>query len=456
MAAADTRNDVREFCVHARVSRFTHLATHCALACALVWATLLPAAEPYEPAPENLANREWFQDAKFGLFVHWGVYSVLGVHEWVMETQKIDKATYQKIAPLFYPAEFDAEAWVMMAKNAGMKYITITAKHHDGFAMFDSARTDWDIFDRTRFKRDVLAELAAACRQHEMRLFFYYSQLDWYQDDYYPRGWTGHSTGRPNRGDWNDYIDFMNAQLEELLTNYGDVAGIWFDGWWDKPDTDWHLVDTYELIHRLQPAAMIGSNHHRAPNPGEDFQMFEKDLPGHNSAGFNADSEIGALPLETAETMAERWGFSLQDEAYKSTDELIRYLVRAAGYNSNFLLNVGPMPNGRIQPEFVQTLAEIGAWMERYGDSIYGTRGGPVAPQAWGVTTHKDDRVFVHVLDWQADNPLLPAMQRRIVGVVSFDDRQPLDYEVTEFGTAIRLPAKSDGPDIVLEITVAD
>lgn len=421
-------------------------------------ALLLPAglqAQSYTPAPENLANRAWFQDAKFGLFVHWGVYSVLSVEEWVMQKHEIDKPTYAKLGSFFNPVEFDPEAWVLMAKGAGMQYITITAKHHDGFAMFDSRHTDWDIVDRTVYGKDVLTQLAEACREHGLRLFFYYSQLDWWHDDYYPRGRTGQYSGRPDEGDWNAYIDFMNAQLAELLTNYGDVAGIWFDGWWDRPDADWRLRETYDLIHRLQPGAMIGSNHHLAPKPGEDFQMFEKDLPGHNTAGFSGEATVGQLPLETAETMAHRWGFSLQDTAYKSPDELIRYLVRAAGYNSNFLLNVGPMPNGKIQPEFVQTLGLLGDWTERYGESIYGTRGGPVPPQSWGVTTQKDNRVFVHVLDWQQDSLLIPELGRPIEQVRSFPDGVALDWEITEFGTLLRLPAAAEGPDRIVEITWA-
>ena len=171
----------------------------------------------------------------------------------------------------------------------------------------------------------------------------------------------------------------MNGQLRELLTNYGEIGGIWFDGMWDQPDAPWRIDETYGLIHALQPQALIGSNHHRLPFPGEDFQMFEKDLPGANTAGFNT-TEIGALPIETAETINGAWGFNLTDHDHKSTPDLIRYLVGAAGRDANFLLNVGPMPNGRIQPEFEERLQAMGRWLERYGESIYGTRGGPIAP----------------------------------------------------------------------------
>lgn len=416
-----------------------------------------PLAQTYEPAPENLANREWFQDAKFGLFIHWGVYSVLGQHEWVMETEGIDKETYQKLGPFFNPTEFNAEEWVLMAKDAGMKYITITTKHHDGFAMFDSELTDWDIMDRTVYKKDVIAQMAEACRKHGVKLFLYYSQLDWYQDDYYPRGQTGHSSGRPDKGNFDAYIDYMNGQLTELLTNYGDIAGIWFDGWWDRPEANWRIRETYDLIHSIQPGALIGSNHHREPNPGEDFQMFEKDLPGQNQGGHSANAVVGNLPLETAETMANRWGFSLQDKAYKTTQELIHYLVKAAGYNANFLLNVGPMPNGKIQPEFINTLSEIGDWTDKYGETIYGTRGGPIEPQVWGVTTHNDDKVFVHILNWQDENFLLPEMEQEILTIKSFTSGDTLRYTTTEMGTVIRLPEEErELIDLILEITVAD
>jgi alpha-L-fucosidase len=198
----------------------------------------------------------------------------------------------------------------------------------------------------------------------------------------------------------------MDAQLSELLTGYGLIAGVWFDGMWDRPQANWRLAQTYGLIHRLQPAALVGSNHHLKPNPGEDFQMFEKDLPGKNTAGFNADSEIGKLPLETCETMNGAWGYNKDDKRYKSPRALIHYLVRAAGNDANFLLNVGPMPNGNIQPEFIERLAEMGGWLRAHGSTVYGTRGGPLADRPWGVTTQSKTQIFIHVLEWSDD--LLP------------------------------------------------
>lgn len=409
----------------------------------------------YTPTEGNLENRQWFQDAKFGLFIHWGVYSVLGDGEWVMNNQRIDKKTYEKLPDFFNPIDYDPAEWVAMAKDAGMKYITITSKHHDGFAMFDSKLTDWDIVDRTPYKKDVLRMLADECRKEGIKLFFYHSQLDWYQDDYYPRGNTGHTAGRPDKGDWYKYLDFMDGQLTELLTNYGDIGGIWFDGFWDKRDADWRVDKTYSLIHSLQPDCMIGSNHHLATIPGEDFQMFEKDLPGHQTTGFNPEQTVGALPLETCETMNNSWGFNLQDKNYKSTKDLIQYLVKAAGYNANFLLNVGPMPNGKIQPEFISTLKEMGKWMDENGETIYGTRGGPVPPKSWGITTYKGNKVFVHILNFENNNLLLPDFGKKVKGITLFKTGAKLKYKQDAFGIAISVPEEAiDETDTILVIEI--
>jgi alpha-L-fucosidase len=427
------------------------------LACLVAVACLAPlsAQNGYAPSASNLAAREWFQDARFGMFVHWGVYSVLGDGEWVMQNKKIPVADYEKLPGEFNPIDFDATEWVSLAKRAGMKYITITSKHHDGFAMFDSKVSDYTIVARTPYKNDPLKALAEECRRQGLKLFFYYSQLDWHNPDYFPRGNTGHDAGRPESGNWPAYLDYMNAQLRELLTNYGDVAGIWFDGWWDKPDADWQLQKTYSLIHQLQPAALIGSNHHKRPNPGEDFQMFEKDLPGGRSQGFNADSEIGQLPLETCETMNGAWGFTITDRRYKSTKDLVRYLVRAAGANANFLLNVGPMANGRIQPEFVSRLREMGEWTSRNGESIFGTRGGPIAPHPWGVTTRKGNRVYVHVLDASDTSLLLPPMASAIQTARLLNGGQAVPFKSGEFGTVLTLPATLDPLDTIIVLEVA-
>ncbi len=408
----------------------------------------------YEPTPENLRNREWFQDARFGLFIHWGVYSVLGAGEWVMNNQQIPIKTYEKLPSFFNPIAFDAREWVKLAKASGMKYITITSKHHDGFAMWHSKVSDYNIVDRTPYGKDILKMLAEACREEGLKLFFYHSQLDWRHPDYFPRGFTGGAyTGRAESGKWYTYLDYMDAQLTELLTEYGDVAGIWFDGMWDKKDADWRLEQTYKLIHRLQPGALLGSNHHMSPYEGEDFQMFEKDLPGHNTTGFAPEQKIGSLPKETCETINNSWGFNIRDDKHKSTKDLIQYLVKAAGYDANFLLNVGPMPDGRIQPEHQERLLQMGEWLKKYGATIYGTRGGPLTPRDWGVTTVKGNKVYVHVLNWQDESLLLPAWGRKVKSAKLFIDQTPVKFVQNEYGITLRIPKnKREEFDTIVEL----
>jgi alpha-L-fucosidase len=399
----------------------------------------------YKPSQENIKARQWFQDSRFGMFIHWGVYAVPGRGEWVMNQEKIPVSEYEKFGAQFNPTEFNPAEWVWLAKRAGMKYIVITSKHHDGFAMFATKQNKWNIVDATPYGKDPLAMLADECRKQGIKLFFYYSQLDWHNPDYFPLGETGHSAGRPAGGDWNRYLDFMDAQLAELLTNYGAVGGIWFDGWWDKPEADWKLERTYSLIHRLQPAALIGSNHHRKPNDGEDFQMFERDLPGQNTSGFNDKSEIGALPLETCDTINGSWGYNASDKSIKTTAQLVHYLVRAAGNNANFLLNVGPMPSGEIQPEFVDRLREVGAWMDKNGDTIYGTRGGPVKPRPWGAMTQKGTRIFIHVLDWNDELLALPEIGA-FKSARSYRSGKAVMTKRVDGGIVLRIPAADRDP----------
>jgi alpha-L-fucosidase len=413
----------------------------------------------YQPAPENLKGRQEFQDAKFGMFIHWGVYSVLGNGEWIFHDRKLKVHEYERLPKFFDPEKFDAKAWVALAKAAGMKYITITSRHHDGFAMFDSKVSDWNIVQRTPYGKDPLKMLADEAHRQGIKLFFYYSQLDWHNPDYYPRGKTATewSNGRPDRGDWNSYLDdYMDGQLRELLTNYGPIGGIWFDGMWDKPEADWHLAKTYALIHQLQPATLIIPNHHETPRPGEDVQTFEKDLPGQNTAGFNTNYVSNQLPLESSNTLNDSWGFNLGDSNDKSAEEVEQLLVRAAGNNSNLLLNVGPMPNGEIQEEFVTRLHSVGGWLARFGDAIYGTRGGPVAPADWGVTTQKGDKVYVHVLSWNAPLLALPPIPRTIHTAQLMSNGSRVEFTQSSDGVVLKVgPAVKGEVDRVIVLTLA-
>jgi alpha-L-fucosidase len=437
------------------------LAIMMAFSLALILSGTLAAQHDYQPSEENLKNREWFQDAKYGLFVHWGVYSIMGgggdggIAEWIMERKNIPVNQYEKLPGFFYPLEFDPAEWVSMVKKAGMKYITITSKHHDGFAMYDSKISDYNIVDATPYGKDVIGMLKEECDKQGVKLFFYHSQLDWHHPDYFPLGRTGNDIpGRTKSGDWNAYIDYMNSQLTELLTQYGEIGGIWFDGMWDKPDADWRLDETYSMIHALQPGALIGSNHHKLPFPGEDFMMFERDLPGENSMGFNNTEISQDVPLEMCETMNGSWGFNIIDENYKSVERLIHTMIKAAGFGANFLLNTGPMPNGSIQPENVDTLMAIGTWLETYGDSYYGTRKGPVEPQEWGVTVSKGDIVYVHILDHQGGTIQLDGFNPKLSSAVYYDDGSEAEVKRNKDGLILSVPAQKLKPiDTIIVLT---
>ena len=421
-------------------------------------------AQEYVPSKENLEARKWFQEAKFGLFVHWGVYSILGDGEWVMNNQNIAIDEYEILPSFFNPIDFDAEAWVTMAKKAGMKYITITSRHHDGFSMFDSKATDYDIVDATPYGKDVLKALAEECRKQDIKLFFYYSLLDWNRDDYFPRGRTGNEIPGRGSGSWEDYIAFMKIQLTELLTNYGDIGGIWFDGHWDQKEwdgekfgklkVDWHYDEIYRLIHELQPKALIGNNHHIGVINGEDFQMFEKDLPGKNTTGWGtASDQIGSVPLEVCETINGSWGFNLQDRKHKSDKELIHYLIKAAGYGSNMLLNVGPMPNGKIQPKHQNSLEAIGKWLSSNAKTIYGTQRGPIEPTDDFVSTQKGKTVYLHLLNPKLNIIHMGSVPVKIKNIRSLKTQNSVPFRNDKFGLVIDVSKLvKDHIDTVIQI----
>ncbi len=410
----------------------------------------------YFPSEENLENREWFQNAKFGLFIHWGVYSLLANGEWVMNNTKIPIKHYEKLPAFFYPLNYEPSQWVQIAKDAGMKYIVITSKHHDGFSMYDSEVSDYDITDSTPYGKDVLKMLAEECKKEGIKLFFYYSHLDWHHPEFYEGGRTGGNfTGRSGERNFEEYLEYMNAQLTELLTGYGEIGGIWFDGIWDNKDANWQLNKTYNLIHELQPGCLIGNNHHVTPFPGEDFQMFEKDLPGKNTTGWASDQSVSRLPLETCETISGNgsWGFNIYDKKTKSPEELIKYMVKAAGHNSNFLLNVGPMPDGNIRPEHISVLRDMGKWMDQYGETIYGTRGGPFEPRPWGVSTQKENKIYIHLLDWTDPLLVLPSIPQKIRSGKVFGTEDKVEINQDREKIILEFPSKHPSmTDMVLEL----
>lgn len=409
----------------------------------------------YVPSEENLAARREFADSKFGIFLHWGIYSMFGQGEWFMQNAGVDCHEYAKAASGFYPSRFDAAEWVAAFKAAGAKYICLTTRHHDGFSMFGTRYSDYNIVDATPFGRDVLKELADECHRQGLKLHLYYSHLDWTREDYYPLGGTGHNTGRRNHGEWKTYYEFMNNQLTELLTNYGSIGAVWFDGMWDQPEGfDWRLDEQYALIHGLQPACLIGNNHHKAPNEGEDFQMFERDLPGENKAGFSGKSEIGSLPLETCETMNGTWGYCVKDQNYKSVTELVRLLVRAAGKGANLLLNIGPQPDGELPALALDRLKGIGEWTSEYGETIYGTVAGPVKTAEWGTTTRKGDTVYVHVLADSMPQFVTLPLEGKVRKAVLFGSGEKVDYEAVKGGVVLHTAHLKPLTDCVITLTL--
>ena len=422
-------------------------------------ATGVHAESAYTPTPENLASRQEFSNLRFGIFLHWGLYSMFAQGEWYMQNAGIPYAEYSKAASGFYPARFNAREWVEAIKASGAGYITITTRHHEGFSLWHTAQSDYNMVDATPFKRDVIKELAEECQRQGIRLHFYYSHLDWAREDY-PTGRTGRNCGKdPKRADWPSYYRFMNAQLTELLTNYGPVGAIWFDGWWDHDSDptpfDWQLSEQYALIHRLQPACLVGNNHHMAPNPGEDIQIFERDLPRENTAGFvDKAAAVSRLPLETCETMNGMWGYKVIDQDYKPTRQLIHYLVNTAGKGANLLLNIGPQPNGELPQTAVSRLKEMGEWMNTYGATIRGTTAGDVPPQHWGATTRRGEQLFVHILDYDRRELFLP-LDCRVTKATVFPSGVRVGLTKTSTGYVLTLPevpSATASADYVVEL----
>jgi alpha-L-fucosidase len=362
----------------------------------------------YVPSKANLDNRQWFQDAHFGMFVHWGVSCVLGEEiGWALSGKDVNP--YRENIHKFDPEKFDAAALVKLAKDAGMKYITFTTRHHDSFSMFNTKYSDWGIMN-TPYHKDVLKMLADECHKQGIRLVCYYSLADFYRPDYCT-GNTKRATGIQGECNWEAYIQFMKNQLTEILTNYGTISGIWFDGHWDQVKMingrngdqmrEWHYDQIYKLIHDLQPGCMIVNNHHLAPFPGEDFQTFERDLPGENSgAGFSADAKISQqLPIEMSDIIGHSWGYVTNDTINRSVKELVHLLIKSAGLGSNLLLNVGPTPKGEIRKAHQERLLGIGSWLNTYGETIYGTRKSWMKPADWGVAVEKGNKVYLHILN---------------------------------------------------------
>lgn len=320
------------------------------------------AERTYHPSPQNLQSRAEFRDMQLGIFIHWGIYSVFGQGEWYLSVDSIAQSEYAKATGAFYPIGFDATEWVRNIKASGAKYICFTSRHHDGFSMWNTKQSPYNIVEATPFGRDILRELADACHEQGIRLHLYYSLVDWSRSDY-PLGQSGRGCGKDTtQADYAHYHAFMMAQLTELLTEYGEIGAIWFDGEWDHAEAnfDWRLDELYALVHRLQPACLVANNHHHTNRPGEDIQCFERDVPGENLHGYEGQSDISQeLPLETCQTMNYSWGYNARDIWYRPVDELVTLLKNTNAKGANLLLNIGPRPDGRLPEPALERLQEI-------------------------------------------------------------------------------------------------
>lgn len=418
-------------------------------------AVLSASAQDYEPTKENLQSRKEFAEDRFGIFIHWGIYSMFAQGEWYLQNVGLNRDEYAKAADAFYPHRFDAKEWVSVIKASGAKYVCFTTRHHDSFSMWNTAESEFNIVDATPFKRDVLAELAAECEKQDIALHLYYSHADWSRDDY-PRGRTARGvTGRDStRISWPDYYGFMNRQITELLTNYGDIRAIWFDGWWDHDEDptpfDWQLDEQYAMVHKLQPKCLVANNHHQSPFEGEDIQIFERDLPGENTHGLSGQA-ISRLPLETCQTMNGMWGYKVVDQNYKSVETLVRYLVSAAGKGANLLLNVGPQPNGEMPAAAIERLRAMGEWMAVNGETVYATEAGDIAQQEWGCTTRKGNRLFVHIFELEGNELFLP-LECKVVKATKFSDGSKLSFRETDGGIILEVGEVKDAIDHIVEL----
>lgn len=417
-----------------------------------------------ETRAEKDQRMAWWREARFGLFIHWGLYAVPAGEwkgatnhaEWILTTAQIPVVEYEKFAPRFNPVKFDAAAWVSAAKRAGMKYIVITSKHHDGFCLFDSAQTDYDVMDATPFKRDILKELSEECEKQGIRLCFYHSIMDWHHPDYLPRRrWEDRSA---EGADFDRYVEYMKAQVKELVTNYGDIGVLWFDGEWEATWTPERGLDLYNYVRGLKPDIIINNRVGKGRagmagtfDPEEatgDFGTPEQEIP---ATGLGYD-------WETCMTMNDHWGYNKNDDHWKSTTDLIQKLADIASKGGNFLLNVGPTAEGLFPPESMERLEAMGRWMDVNGESITGTTASLFENLPWGrsTTDRKGGALYLHVFDWPDDGLLqVPGLLSPASSVsLLASPGVPLDISYSGGQAVIDLPLEAPDPyDSVIKIT---
>jgi len=419
-------------------------------------------------AGDQDARMAWWREARFGMFIHWGLYAIPAGEwngqtnhaEWIRTTAQIPLEVYDKFVGQFNPVKFNADEWVRVAKEAGVRYIVITSKHHDGFCLFDSKYTDFDIM-ATPFKRDILKELSGACRRAGITMCWYHSIMDWHHPDYLPRrDWE---TNRSTEGaDFRRYIQHLKNQLAELVGNYGEIGVLWFDGEWESTWNHEYGQEIYDYVRGLQPSIIINnrvdvgrSGMAGLTKKGEyagDFGTPEQEIPPTGLPGID---------WETCLTMNDHWGYNKHDQNWKSAEDLLRKLADIASKGGNFLLNVGPTAEGLIPQPSVRRLEAMGKWMRANGEAIYGTKASPFKSLEWGRCTQKPiqggTRLYLHVFDWPEGGKLVvPGIynQPRQSYLLADPEKKSLEVEREEDALVIAVPAEA--PDSTNSIVVLE
>ena len=369
---------------------------------AVAAATLVLKAD-YKPEEWNLKARKAFADQRFGVFIHWGLYASYAQGEWYLQQGKLDEKAYSRMMHGFCPSKFDAKEWVRVFKDAGAKYVTITSRHHDGFSLWPTKVDDGYNIALTPFKRDILGELAAACKAEGIQLNFYYSLMDWHRKDY-PAGTAAKAVLGDQKGDYASYKAFMLAQITELIDSYRP-GNIWFDGEWEHAKCkdgkwtrtlDWEFDSIYDLIHSKK--TLVANNNHQPIRPKEDIQLFERDLPGEGTSFSKNQPMTLDRPVEQCDVIQENvWGYEIGEKKFRTAEDVCAMVCRAAAKDSNLLMNIGPDASGQLPAKAVEVMAEVGKWMEKNGDAIYGTRGAGIVRNADGsevAKTTKDGKTF--------------------------------------------------------------
>jgi alpha-L-fucosidase len=430
-----------------------------ALVAAAVVCLMVPARAADDPAAAVRLKR--FNDLKFGMFIHWGPYSLASVEaSWPIMTPPrtggITEAEYRALPQRFNPVQFDPKAWVRLARAAGQRYMVLTSKHHDGFCMFDSAFTDYKI-TKTPYGKDIAAMLAQTAREEQMPFGFYYSPPDLnhpgFRDTSRPssENWRG----EPARPEWPLYLSYMELQVRELLTRYGDVFVVWFDGLGQQEKYDGTRF--LRTIRDMQPMALVNNRVGLTADFVTPEQRLPKGIPvkgarvgmtNPDDAGLSAEppSPEAFQPWETCMTINQTWAYNANDRVFKSTTELVRTLVEVASRGGNLLLNVGPTPAGTIQPEFEERLLAIGAWLKVNGEAIYGTTYGPLQQLPFARTTAKNGTTYLHVLDWPAHGPItVPGVRATVRAVRLLAGNRPIEF--TQQSDVLTIQAGGITPD---------